>query len=170
MQDPAIRGAGRQGGGAGVRGVILRSLLWLLLGGWIGSWACFGLVVAPIAFERLPSTEVAGHLIGPVLSALHLYGAVAGGGLTLLAGLMGRGRLRVGLPLLMAAACVYTQFGVSPEIAEIRDRVFGPEGSEALAARWAELHRRSVAIYLAVSAGTLWLLALHALSDTRDAS
>jgi hypothetical protein len=164
MQDPAMRGPDRWRGGA--VGVALRSLLWLLLGGWIGSWACFGLV-ARIAFTRLPSTEVAGHLVGPVLSALHWYGAVAGGALALLAGLLGRGRLRVALPLLMAAACVYTQFGVSPEMAEIRDRVFGPEGTEALAARWTELHHRSVAIFVSVSAATLWLLVLHARSDAR---
>jgi hypothetical protein len=149
--------------------VALRSLSWLLLGGWIGSWACFGLVVAPIAFAKLPSTEIAGHLIGPVLSALHVYGAVAGGALALLAGLMGRGRLRVALPLLMAAACVYTQFGVSREIAEIRDQVFGPQGTETLAARWSELHRRSVGIFLVVSAGTLWLLVLNARSDAEGA-
>jgi hypothetical protein len=167
MLDPAVRGPDRSSGGA--VGVALRSLLWLLLGGWIGSWACFGLVVAPIAFQRLPSTEVAGHLIGPVLSALHGYGAVAGNALALLAWRMDRGRLRVALPLLMAAACVYTQFGVSPEIAEIRDRVFGPEGTEALAARWTELHRRSVAIFLSVSAASLWLLVLHARSDARGA-
>jgi hypothetical protein len=168
MQDPAIRAAGRWSGGA--IGVTLRSLLWLLLGGWVGSWACFGLVVAPIAFQRLPSTEIAGHLVGPVLSALHVYGAVAGGALALLAGLMGRGRLRVALPLLMAAACVYTQFGVSAEIAEIRDQVFGPEGTEALASRWSELHRRSVGIFLAVSGSALWLLVLHARSDAQPSA
>ena len=168
MPDPAIRRHGRRAGGAA--GIGLRSLLWLLLGGWVGSWACFGLVVAPIAFDRLPSAEIAGRLIGPVLSALHVYGAVAGGALALLAGLMGRGRLRVALPVLMAAACVYTQFGVSAEIAEIRDQVFGPEGSEALAARFTELHRRSVGIFLAVAAGTLWLVVLHAGSDTRNAA
>jgi hypothetical protein len=167
MLDPAIRGPEQWSGGA--VGVALRSLVWLLLGGWIGSWACFGLVVAPIAFAKLPSTEVAGQLIGPVLSALHLYGAVAGSALALLAGMLGRGRLRVALPLLMATACVYTQFGVSAEIAEIRDQVFGPQGSEMLAARWADLHRRSVGIFLAVSAGALWLLVLHARSDSRGA-
>ena len=142
--------------------------LWLLLGGWIGSWACFGLVVAPIAFAKLPSTEVAGHLIGPVLSALHRYGAVAGGALALLAGLLGRGRLLVALPLLLAAACVDSQFGVSAEMAEIRDQVFGPQGSEALATRWATS--------TAGRSASSWrcppqrgLVVLHARSDARGA-
>ncbi len=48
----------------------LRTALWLLLGGWVGSWACFGLVVVPAAFQVLPSTELAGKLVGPVLGTL----------------------------------------------------------------------------------------------------
>lgn len=150
----------------GPQGVALRSLSWLLLGGWFGSWACFGLVVAPLAFQVLPSTQLAGTLVAPILTALHLYGAAAGGILALLAWLLGRGRVRIGLPLLLAAACLYSHFGVSVEMAEIRDQVFGPEGSELLAARFGHLHRMSLAIFAAVSAGTLTLVVLHAASDT----
>ena len=147
-------------------GVTLRSLLWLLLGGWVGSWGLFGLVIAPTAFRVLPSTEIAGTLVGPVLSVLHLYGAVAGVLVAALSAWLGRGRLRVGLPLVMAVACLYSQFGVSGEIAEIRDQAFGPAGSEAMAARWNELHRLSMAIYLSVSAATIALVVLHAGSET----
>ena len=154
------------GVGTGATGTALRSLLWLLLGGWVGSWALFGLVVAPTAFRVLPSTAVAGTLVGPVLTVLHLYGAIAGCGLGLLAWLLGRGRLRVALPLVLMVACLYNQFGVSAEIAEIRDGVFGPEGSAALAARWNQLHRLSIGIFEAVSAATLWLLVLHSRSDS----
>lgn len=154
--------------GSGASGTALRSVLWLLLGGWVGSFALFGLVIAPTAFRVLPSTEIAGTLVGPVLTALHLYGAVAGLGVALVALVLGRGRLRVGLPLALAAACLYSQFGVSAEIAEIRDKVFGPEGSAALAGRWSLLHRVSVGIFLAVSAGTLWLVVLHSQTDSRS--
>ncbi len=121
---------------SGATGTVLRSLLWLLLGGWVGSWALFGTVIAPTAFRVLPSTEIAGTMIGPVLTVLHLYGAVAGFGVSAVAAALRRGRLRVALPLLLAVACLYSQFGVSAEISEIRDQVFGPEGNEALAARW----------------------------------
>ena len=41
-----------------MKATLLRAALWLVLGGWVGSWACFGLVVAPNAFRVLPS-EVA---------------------------------------------------------------------------------------------------------------
>lgn len=155
------------GDAVSARGAALRSLLWLLLGGWVGAWALFGLVIAPTAFRVLPSAEIAGALVGPVLTALHLYGAVAGAGLALLAAVLRRGRLRVLLPLLMMAACLYSQFGVTAEISEIHAAVFGPEGSEMLAARFNSLHRLSMGIYLSVSAATLWLLVLHAISDSR---
>ncbi len=148
-------------------GTVLRSLLWLLLGGWVGSWALFGLVIAPTAFRVLPSTEIAGTVIGPVLTTLHLFGAAAGFGVSAIAAVFRRGRLRVALPLLLAVACLYSQFGVSAEISEIRDQVFGPEGNEALAARWGSLHRLSLGIYLTVSGAILWLLVLHAASDSR---
>ena len=151
---------------SGTSGVVLRSLLWLCLGGWVGSWACFGLLVAPMAFQLLPSTRMAGTLVGPILTALHLYGVVAGGILALVAWLLGRGRLRIGLPLAMAIACLYSHFGLSAEIAELSGRAFGPDGSEALAARFNTLHQLSLGIYGVVSAASLTLVVLHAGSDT----
>jgi hypothetical protein len=119
-----------------------------------------------MAFQLLPSTRIAGSLVGPILTALHLYGAVAGAILALLAWRLERGRLRIGLPLLMAVACLYSHFGVSGEIAEISDRAFGPAGSEALAARFGRLHQLSLGIYIAVSAAAVALVVLHARSDT----
>ncbi len=152
---------------SGATGTVLRSLLWLLLGGWVGAWALFGTVIAPTAFRVLPSTEMAGTVIGPVLTALHLYGAFAGFGVSAVAAALRRGRLRVALPLLLAIACLYSHFGVSSEISEIRDQVFHPGGNEALAARWNTLHQLSLGIYLAVSGAILWLLVLHAASDSQ---
>jgi hypothetical protein len=145
--------------------VVLRTALWLLLGGWVGSWGLFGMVVAPTAFRVLPSTEIAGTLVGPILTSLHLYGIAAGIGLGALGALLQRGPLRIALPLLLAAACAYSQFGVSAQIAEIRDGAFGPGGSVGDAARWNTLHQLSIGIYLVVSAGALVLAGLHAASD-----
>ena len=60
--------ASRAGVASGQLGAaLLRGLLWLLLGTWIGSWLLFALVVAPTAFRVLPSTHVAGTLVAPVL-------------------------------------------------------------------------------------------------------
>jgi hypothetical protein len=151
---------------SGLLATLLRGLLWLLLGGWIGSWLLFALVVAPTAFRVLPSTAVAGTLVAPVLDALHLYGVAAGLALAALALALRRGTLRVALPLAMAAACLYSQFGVSAELAEIRDQVFSPEGNELTAARFAHLHRLSMGIYSAVLLSALALLGLHVVDET----
>jgi hypothetical protein len=143
----------------------IRAALWLTLGGWIGAWLLFGLVVAPTAFRVLPSTRVAGSLIGPILEVLQLFGSAAGLLLALLAWLLGRGVTRWALPLAMTAACLYSQFGLSAEMAEIQDGAFGPQGSEALAARFNHLHRLSVSIFLSVGICALVLVGLHARDD-----
>ena len=54
-----------------------RSLLWITLGGWIGAWIFFSLGVSVVAFRALPSAELAGQVVGPLLGFLHLYGAAA---------------------------------------------------------------------------------------------
>jgi hypothetical protein len=154
---------------AGRKAAAMRALLWLLLGGWIGSWFCFALVVAPIAFRVLPSSAVAGALVAPVLETLHLYGAVAGLLLAAIALGLRRGALPVVLPLVMAAACLYSQFGVSGELAEIREQAFGPTGNELATARFAHLHRVSMAIFSAVLLAALALLGWHVAEDVRSA-
>jgi hypothetical protein len=121
--------------------------------------------VARTVFTVLPSTELAGKVVAPVLTALHLYGAAAGIALAGLALALGRGTLRVALPLALAAACLYSQFGVSAEMAEIGALAFGPGGSEQIAARWAHLHRVSMEIFVVVSVCIVWLVGLHARSD-----
>ena len=145
--------------------IALRSTLWLFLSGWIGGFGVFAFVVAPNAFQVLPSTEIAGTLVGPILETLHLYGAMAGVAISALAWALGRGiPLRV-LPLLLTAACLYSQFGVSAEIAEIRHLTFGPEGDIEAAARFSQLHRISMSIFSGVLLGAISLLILHARED-----
>ena len=145
----------------------LHSALWLLLGGWIGGFGLFALVIARTAFEVLPSTEIAGQLVGPVLTTLHLYAAAAGLLTALLALALGRSRLLQVLPLVLCAACLYSQFGVTGEIAEIRPLLTGPEGSPEAAARWRVLHTRSMVIFGIVWAGAILMLVLHAREDAR---
>ena len=55
---------------------LLRSALWLALGGWVGSWAFFAFVVSRLAFQMLPG-DVAGDLAGVLLGVLHFGGAIA---------------------------------------------------------------------------------------------
>ena len=162
------------GAGAGRRVPVgrfaLRTSLWLLLGGWVGAWMFFGAVVAPTAFRTLPSTEIAGTLVGPILTVLHLYGAAAGVGLALLAQGLGRGLLLRTLPLAMSALCLYTHFGVTAEIAEIRDLAFGSGGSSDAAVRFRSLHELSLRIFIGLGVAALGLTGLHSWADTREAA
>ncbi len=148
----------------------LRTALWLLLGGWVGSWACFGLVVVPAAFQVLPSTELAGKLVGPVLGTLHVYGLVAGLALAPIAWRLRRSRFLVAAPLVMAALCAFSHFWVTPEVAAARPQAFGADGNAAMAARFGSLHQLSIGLYLVVSTLTLVLVLLHARADTRAAA
>jgi hypothetical protein len=146
-------------------GVLGRSLRWLLLGGWIGAWVLFAFVVAPTAFRTLPSTRIAGQLIGPVLAVLHLYGAAAGVALAALAWGSARTGALLWLPLAMSALCLVSHFGVTAQIEGIRPLVFGPEGSPEIAARFQLLHRLSMGIYTIVGLAGFALVVLHARAD-----
>lgn len=145
-----------------------RGLLWLLLGGWLGAWLLFALVVAPSAFGRLDAPGQAGAVVSPVLHTLHLYGGFAGLGLALLGGYLGRSRWLVLLPLAMGALCLYSELAITHEIAAIRPQVFGPEPNAAAAERFGQLHRESMVLYTVVGLAGFLLLGLHARSDVRE--
>lgn len=151
------------------RDVALRCALWALLGGWTGAWALFAFVVARVAFAVLPTTQLAGQIVAPVLAALHLYGAVAGVALAALAWALARTRIAIGLPLVLSALCLVSHFAVTAEIESIRDLVFGPGGSPELAARFQRLHGLSMWIYTAVGLGAYGLLYLHVRADAERA-
>ena len=147
---------------------LLRAALWLLLGGWVGSWVFFATVIARIAFQVLPSTELAGRIVAPALAALHVYGVVAGLLVAAVAWRLRRARKLLVLPLILAAFCSYSQLAITGEMEQIRPRVFGPAGDEISAARYRELHGRSMAIFSAVALGAIALVFLHARSDALE--
>ena len=153
---------------SGGRAVALRTTLWLTLGGWIGAWAFFALVLARLVFQVLPSPEAAGHLVRPVLDVLHWYGIVAGLVLAVLAVLLGRGRLLIGLPLVLTLGCLATQLVVTPRLEAIRDLAFGPDGNVEASAEYRRLHGVSMAIFTSVLLGAIALVPLHARQDGRN--
>ena len=146
----------------------LRTCLWLLLGGWFGSYLLFGAVIAPTAFVVLPSTELAGEFVGSVLTKLHICGALAGIALALVSKWLGRGPLLVIAPIALSALCLYSHFGVSAQIAEIRELAFGPDGTAEVAARFGALHRISLSIFIGVGVGVTALIGFHARADSRN--
>ena len=56
----------------------LRAIKLLMLVIWLGGLIFFGAVLAPVAFTRLPSTHMAGMVVGTSLSILHIIGLVCG--------------------------------------------------------------------------------------------
>jgi hypothetical protein len=144
---------------------VVRTALWLLLGGWFGSYLLFGAVIAPTAFSVLPTSKIAGTLVGPVLTKLHVFGAVAGLPIAVLSHLLGRHHWLALVPLLLSVLCCYSHFGVSAELAEIRVLVFSPEGSAEIASRFGLLHRISVGIFIAVGVSVTALIGFHARAD-----
>lgn len=146
-----------------------RTVLWLALGGWFGSWALFALAVAPAAFRVLAPTE-GGALVGPILRSLHLYGVLAGLVLGALAFRAGRRGVLLWLPLLLAAICGVSEFGVSGAIAHVRPRDFGPETAPEAAARFAMLHQLSRVLYGAVLLSVVGLIGLHAREEARGSA
>jgi hypothetical protein len=141
---------------------LLRAARWLSLGGWLGSWALFAFVIAPTAFRVLPSGDIAGALVSPVLRTLHLYGVLAGTLLFAIAFALRDRRLLLVLPALLAALSGLTEFGVTSAISEIRPSSYSSATPEGAAARFGQLHLLSRTIFGAILAGVAALTVLHA--------
>lgn len=139
-----------------------RALNALLLGTWLGGWVLFAFVVAPVAFKTLASASEAGRLIGPILDSLHLYGVGAGVAMAGLAALGRQNRLRVVLPLCLAAICAVSQFGITSAIDAIRPSAFGIDATAEAAARFSQLHELSRFVYGIIGAGLIVLTAAWA--------
>ena len=126
----------------------------------------FAFGVTTTAFRVLPSTEMAGKMVGPILSGLNLYGIAAGVTLAGLAAAMGRRRLLWLTPLVLAGLCLYSEFVITPGIQAVREGAFGPDGSVEASERFASLHRQSLRVFTVVGLGAIVLLVLHAREDT----
>lgn len=151
----------------GFGALALRTTLWLVLGGWLGAWILFAVGVAPIAFRVLPSSEIAGSLVSPLLRGLHLYGIAAGLGLSALALVLRRGPLLGLVPLVLAGLCAFSEFSITAAISEVRPQAFGPGSTSEAAARFSSLHTASRGLYSAVAVGVVALTMLHSRADLR---
>lgn len=146
----------------------VRTVRWLLLGGWFGSWALFAFVIAPLAFRVLPGVEVAGTLVSPLLRTLHLYGLAAGLGLFAIAFSKAAPRSLLVLPLVLAGLCAVTEFGVTAAITDIRPSTFGADTQEGAAEQFSQLHMLSRGLFATIWIGSGVLIGLHAREDARD--
>ena len=146
---------------------IALTALWIVRGGWLGAWALFALVVAPVAFTVLPSSGIAGTIVGPVLSTLHYYGIAAGVTLAGLSLALGRGRGLAAIGLVLAVLCGLSEYGISRAIAEVRPAAFGEGATAEAAAAFGRLHQASQLVYAVIGAAIVMLIGLHAREDLR---
>lgn len=137
----------------------------LLLAVWIGAAVLFTAVVAPAAFEVLPSRTLAGALVGRVLPVIFYAGVVIGSMIVIL-DVIGRtgawGRTAAGA--VSALACAVAQLVVGTRIDRLRAAIGAPleslAGDDPRRIAFGKLHAISVgwlgvAILAAVVALTL---------------
>jgi uncharacterized membrane protein len=108
---------------------LLRILRLLAMVVWVGGLIFFAFVLAPVAFGTLPSTHLAGTVVGATLRILHLMGVYSGLIFVLATSVLlkqaprpikGRYETQLLLAAVMLAATAYLQVGVLPAME--RDR------------------------------------------------
>ncbi len=107
---------------------ILRFLMLLSLVCWIGGLIFFAFVLAPTAFSVLPTTHLAGNVVGRTLSKLHWIAIISG--IVFLISSLLHSRLTDGtahvfaarhiLLCLMLALTLISQFGIIPRMDTLR--------------------------------------------------
>jgi len=106
----------------------LRFLMLLSLVCWIGGLIFFAFVLAPTAFSVLPTTHLAGNVVGRALGKLHWIGLISG--IVFLASSLLYSRFTDGtmhlfaarnvLLCLMLALTLVSQFGIIPRMDTLR--------------------------------------------------
>jgi len=120
-----------------------------LLAAWLGAAFIVAAVVAPAAFDVLPTRTLAGALVGRVLPVLFGSGVVVG----LIVLWLGWGlplpQVRTASAFVLVAACVVAQFVIAPRIVRVREAIAGPmdalDPSSPLRQAFGRLHGLSVA-------------------------
>jgi uncharacterized membrane protein len=111
-----------------------KTLMLLALVVWIGGLVFFFFIAAPTAFLVLPSTTLAGNVVGRSLAALHWMG-IASGVIFLVASLLyNRARFARVKPLLLVNVLVLimlvltliSQFAISPRVHQLRAQLPPP--------------------------------------------
>ena len=135
-----------------------------LLAAWLGAALVVAAVVAPAAFDVLPTRTLAGALVGRVLPVLFWSGVVIG---LLVLGLGWRlpfPETRTAAAFLLVAACVVAQLVIAPRIERVRASIGGPmdalDPSSPVRQSFGRLHGLSVACLGAGGLAALVLLFL----------
>ena len=134
---------------------VLKFFSALALALWLGGMIFFATSIAPVAFSVLPTREMAGNVVNGVMRNLHFLAFGAGSVLLVtfaLRAMLGHVRLmpvKALLALVMLGIALYSQFGVSAPLAEMRREIgsidrLAPE--DPMRVRFGDMHRLSVAL------------------------
>jgi len=109
---------------------LLRFLMLLALGLWLGAILCFGVIVAPTLFATLPTRDLAGAVVSAALAKLHMVGFICGGVFLLallayraLKGKVSLAFLQVLLVIVMLACTAYSEFGVGRRMNALKNNM-----------------------------------------------
>lgn len=121
----------------------------VLLAAWLGAALAVAAVVAPAAFDVLPTRTLAGALVGRVLPTLFWSGVVVGLLVLWMGWRLPLPGTRAGAAVVLVAACLVAQLVIAPRIDRIRARIGGPmdalDPSNPLRQSFGRLHGASVA-------------------------
>jgi hypothetical protein len=151
---------------------IIASLVLLSL--WLGAALIVAAVVAPAAFDVLPTRTLAGALVGRVLPVLFWSGSVIGLLVLWLGWRVPPAGARTVAALVLIASCLVTQLVIAPRIERVRAAIGGPleaiDPSNPLRQAFGRLHGMSVACLGVGGLAALVVVVLLVRLTTRSAS
>lgn len=120
-----------------------------LLAAWLGAAVVVAAVVAPAAFDVLPTRTLAGALVGRVLPVLFWSGIVIGALVLWMGWRLPLPQARTTSVFILVAACVVAQLVIAPRIERVRVAIGGPmdalDPASPLRQAFGRLHGLSVA-------------------------
>lgn len=150
---------------------VIASLVLLSL--WLGAALIVAAVVAPAAFDVLPTRTLAGALVGRVLPVLFWSGSVIGLVVLWLGWRVPSPAGRTIAAVVLIASCLVAQLGIAPRIERVRAAIGGPlealDPSNPLRQSFGRLHGMSVACLGAGGLAALVVLVLLVRLTTRSA-
>ncbi|HEX5971127.1 MAG TPA: DUF4149 domain-containing protein [Gemmatimonadaceae bacterium] len=144
----------------------------VLLALWLGAALIVAAVVAPAAFDVLPTRTLAGALVGRVLPVLFWSGSVIGLVVLWLGWRVPSAVPRSVAALVLVASALVAQLVIAPQIERIRARIGGPlealDPSNPLRQSFGRLHGMSVACLGVGGVAALVILVLLVRFSTRS--
>lgn len=146
----------------------------VLLALWLGAALIVAAVVAPAAFDVLPTRTLAGALVGRVLPVLFWSGAAVGVLALWLGWRLPSPAPRAVAALVLIASSLVAQLVIAPRIERVRAEIGGPlealDPSNPLRQAFGRLHGMSVACLGAGGLAALIVLVLLVRFTTRSSS